>query len=158
MLGFFFKREDRESGSGVKTGAGFTLIELLVVIAIVGLLAVILVVNLQKSKNQGMDAAIKSSLTEVRKAAEFLRNNVGSFDGVCDAGTLSDTGDFARVKEYILIRGGIISCNSDDNAFAVISELNEGDCWCIDWQGASKDVILSGIETCDSVLVSTTCP
>lgn len=152
------KKENREFSSGVKTGAGFTLIELLVVVAIVALLAVILVVNLQKSKNQGMDAAIKSSLTEVRKAAEFLKNEVGSFDGVCDAGTLSDTGDFARIKNYIGARGGVINCNSDDYSFAVISELNEGDCWCIDWQGVSREVVLGGGQTCESVLVSMSCP
>lgn len=161
MVDFFLKKEkSRELSSDLNVGAGFTLIELLVVIAVIGLMMVIVLATLGDSRDRARDTAIKSSLIEVVKTAEFLRISVSSYDGVCDPAdiTLSNDGNFGRLRSYINSQGGTVSCNSTDETFAVISTLGQADCWCVDWQGASKKIDLVGIETCESVLPGTTCP
>jgi len=160
MFDFFLKKKKSSVFSPVKRGAGFTLIELLVVIAVIGLMTVIVLVALGDNKKRAKETTIKSSLIEVVKSAEFLRINVASYDGVCDPAdiTLSSDGNFGKLKLYIASQGGTVSCNSTDEAFAVISTLGEADCWCVDWEGASKKIELTGIETCESILISTTCP
>ena len=151
---FLSKKKDRESGSSVKAGAGFTLIELLVVIVIIGLLAAIVLINLGNSRDRGKDAGIQSSLVEVAKAAELIYNDTYEYDGVCDATntTLSDNEDFGRIKAYITRQGGEISCRDDNGAYVVISSMHLIDCWCVDSNGASKEVVLGGGETCLNIL------
>ncbi len=62
---------------------GFTLIELLVVIAIIGILAGIVLINVNKARNKGSDAAIEAGLSQLRSAAEvYYNNNNNSYTGV----------------------------------------------------------------------------
>jgi prepilin-type N-terminal cleavage/methylation domain-containing protein len=148
-----------KSGKG-----GFTLIELLAVVAIIGLMAAIVLSNMAKNRNSARDAAVKSSLQEVQKAAEFLYGKVeASYEGVCDAKdtTLSDQGDFGKIKVYIEKNNGpngVIGCKDGGEAYAVISSLNLKDCWCVDWQGTSKEVKLEGAADCRAKLETTSCP
>lgn len=160
MFDFFLKKKKSREFSSAKRGAGFTLIELLVVIAIIGLMTVIVLVALGDNRERAKETTIKSSLIEVVKTAEFLRINVASYDGVCDPAdiTLSSDDNFGKLKSYIASQGGTVSCNSTDEAFAVISTIRDNDCWCADWQGASKRIELVGVETCESILIGTTCP
>lgn len=160
MFDFFFKKKKGSVSSPAKNGAGFTLIELLAVITIIGLMTVIVLASLGDSRDKAKETTIKSSLIEVVKTAEFLRIDIGSYDDVCDPAdiTLSSDGNFGRLKSYMASQGGTVSCNSTDEAFAVISTLGDDTCWCADWQGASKRIELSGLETCENILVSTTCP
>lgn len=140
--------------------AGFTLVELLAVIFIIGLLAVIVITSLGGNRNRAKDIAIKSSLLEVAKAAELLAGAIGGYGSVCDPTdvTLTSDGDLGRMKISIENQGGIISCKDSDTQYAVISELNQGNCWCVDWQGQSREVELTGADTCADVLISANCP
>lgn len=161
MLQQLFKR--KKSLPSPRARAGFTLIELLVIAAIISLLASVILVAMGESRKEARDAAIKTSLTEIRKAAALLYDKKGTYEsdeGVCDATdtTLSDSGDFGRIKDYIEKQNGVVSCNDTNTGYAVISSLNKGNCWCIDWQGDSKEVELSGEESCASVLTATECP
>lgn len=143
---------------------GFTLIELLVVIAIIGILVSIVLVRTGSAKKEGEDMAIKTALREVRNAGEIYYNNNDdeTYEGVCDPGntTLSDDSDFKRIKDYITQHNGsegIIGCKDDETGYAVISSLNLGDCWCIDSEGAGREVALSASD-CRAELTIITCP
>jgi len=155
-----FKKKKGSPFTFLRKGEGFTLVELLIVISIISLMMIVVLVNLNNSRNKGKDAGIKMVLLEVTKAAGFLHDTTAFYEGVCDVGniTLADTGDFRRIKEYIERNGGIISCIDSDTGYAVISTLNQIDCWCVDWQGSSKEVELEGAETCSSKLITTSCP
>jgi len=163
MLHRLFKR--KKSLSGPRMRAGFTLVEIMVVAAITVLIATIILVAMGESRNQAKDAAIKTSLAEIRKAAELLGEERETYefppDGVCDPAddTLSESGDFGQVEDYIEKQGGVVTCNDDSRAYAVISTLNRGDCWCVDSLGSAREITLSGAETCQSKLgAATVCP
>jgi len=141
---------------------GFTIIELLAVIAIISILAVIVLVRTSSAKKEGQDAAVKTALREVRNAGELYYNDTETYEGVCDAGntTLSDKGDFKRIKDYITEHNGsegIIGCKDDETGYAVISSLNLGNCWCVDSQGAGREVELLASD-CRAELTTITCP
>lgn len=157
MLQHLYKRKGL---SRPHARAGFTLIEILIVAGIIGILASLILASFVQSKKKAKDAAIISSLIEVRNAAELFRDNTESYDGVCDAGntTLSDDGDFGRIKQYIEKQNGDISCRDSQEAYATISSLNMGHCWCVDSSGASQEIELSGFETCSDKLITTICP
>jgi len=143
-----------------KNRVGFTLVEVLVVVAITGLLATIILVSMRDSRDKGRDAGIKSSMLELTKASEFLYSNTASYEGVCNTEdtTLSGNGDFGRINIYIIRQNGTVSCKDSENRYAIISSLNQADCWCVDSDGDSKEIVLTGSDTCDSVLVDTDCP
>ena len=54
---------------------GFTLIELLVVIAIIGILSSIVLASLSSARSKGSDAAITSTLSNMRAQAELYYSN-----------------------------------------------------------------------------------
>jgi len=157
------KRKDLLSTILNKNGAGFTLVELLAVIAIIALLASIVVVRIGVTRKKGEDAAIQSALRELRNVAELYYNDSPfTYEGVCDAGdiTLSDDGDFKKIKDYITKyngTGGVIGCRDGGTGYAVISSLNLGNCWCVDSQGASREVTLTSGD-CRAKLTGVTCP
>ena len=96
-----------------KSGAGFTLIEIMVVAAITVLIITVVLVSMGESRNSARDAAIKTSLAEIRKVGEILYGETSSYIGVCDLAndTLSESGDFGRIEDYIEKQGGIIYLN-----------------------------------------------
>jgi len=142
---------------------GFTLIELLMVITIIALLAVVIISRVGTIKKKGNDAAVERSLEEVAKASEFYYSNNKTYEGVCNSAntTLSDSGDFGKIKDYINKNngvGGIVGCKDDKEAYAVISSLNTKDCWCVDSEARSKKVDLGGASDCRARLSDTFCP
>jgi len=156
------RRKDLSSIILNKSGAGFTIVELLAVIAIVGVLAAIVLVRTGSVRKKGEDTAVKTALREVRNAAELYYNDSKTYEGVCDAGniTLSDDGDFGRIKSYITKHngsGGIIGCNDDKAGYAAISNLNLGNCWCVDSEGSAREIEL-GASDCREELTAITCP
>ncbi|MBU3942404.1 prepilin-type N-terminal cleavage/methylation domain-containing protein [Patescibacteria group bacterium] len=156
----FVKNKNRESRPMPGGWAGFTLIELLVVIAIIGLLASVVIVSLGDSRSRAKDSAIQSSLLEVAKVSESYAGDIGTYEGVCDVDntTLSSSGNFGLIKSAIERQGGTISCQDSDLGFAVVSTMNLVDCWCVDWQAISREVILTAPATCASVLTDIHCP
>jgi len=120
---------------------GFTLIELLVVIAIIGILATIVLINLNTARNKAKDAAIKGALSEARLAAEMYYDNKGSYSEFCFLGIGTD---YYRIKKNIEEdNGGEITCNDTASgedtldAYCMQSILNTGGSWCIDSTGYS---------------------
>lgn len=63
----------------LKYRSGFTLIELLVVVAVIGLIAIIIIVSLDKSRGKGIDARRKSDLIQIRTSLELYYNNCGTY-------------------------------------------------------------------------------
>ena len=157
------KRKDLSSTILNKSGAGFTLVELLAVIAIIGVLAAIVLVRTGSVRKEGRDAAVKVALREVRNAAELHYNNPPfTYEGVCDTtdDTLANSGDFKRIEDYIDKNNGstgVIGCRESATGYAVISSLNLGSCWCVDSQGAGREIALTASD-CRAELTAITCP
>ena len=143
-------------------GEGFTIIELLAVIAIVGVLFAIVLVRTGYVRKEGEDATVKTALREVRNAGELYYNDTETYEGVCDTtdDTLAESGDFKRIEDYIDQHNGpdgVIGCQESENGYAVISSLNLGNCWCVDSQGAGREVELLASD-CRGELITITCP
>lgn len=146
-----------------KSLTGFTLIEALAVIVIIGFLASIIIVNTSQSKKKGQDSAVISALREVRSAAELYNDINQTYEGICDDSniSLSDSGDFGKIKTYLEENNGssgIIGCRDSSMGFSVISSLNMGDCWCVDYQGFAGKVVLPTGQNCNDLLTGVTCP
>ena len=62
-----------------KTGAGFTLIELLVVISIIGILATLVMANLNSARSRARDAERKSDMRNISTALRLYYNDKSTF-------------------------------------------------------------------------------
>jgi prepilin-type N-terminal cleavage/methylation domain-containing protein len=58
---------------------GFTLIELLVVVAIIGILASVVIVNLNSARAKGQDSAIKQQLAQLRSSGELYYDTTNGY-------------------------------------------------------------------------------
>lgn len=75
-----------------KLQKGFTLIELLVVIAIIGILSGIVLASLSSARSRGTDAAIQSTLSNMRPQAELLFTSISSYGSTITAADCATTG------------------------------------------------------------------
>ncbi len=116
---------------------GFTLIELLVVIAIIGILASVVLASLNSARDKGADAAITSTVNNVRAQAALYYEDNDNYDGFCASLTAAQ----ASVNDA----GGAGSwtCNTDattnSTTWAVSGQLSSGtEYYCVDASGAAS--------------------
>jgi len=82
----YFRAGNRGLASVSKTFKGFTLIELLVVISIIGILAGMVLVNLNSARAKARDVKRLSDIEQIRLALEMYHDNFGTYPVTGTAG------------------------------------------------------------------------
>jgi type IV pilus assembly protein PilA len=102
---------------------GFTLIELLVVIAVLGILAVLIITNLSRSRDEAKQTAVIAEMQGLKTSVEIETGASGNYTDICN---LFNAGEkLAMVRDSIESKGGIwTSCTSDVSSYAVIVEFD----------------------------------
>jgi len=132
----------------VKKQKGFTLIELLVVIAIIGILAAIVLVNVNSARNKAKDAGVKSNLGNMPLIATDYALDNGSL-------YLSGEDNFCTDERSVKIGDAVVdsegegsyycATNIQGDAWMVCGKIGEvvgevSTAWCIDHYGNKSRV------------------
>lgn len=141
-----------------KLQKGFTLIELLVVIAIIGILSSIVLASLSSARSKGEDAAILSTLSNMRVQGELLYSNLNTYGvspataGTCPGAVSNDifgtssTGSLFTLTTDLVKKAGAspanVYCHSDSSGWVASAKLKSTPTQyaCADSSGASKIV------------------
>jgi prepilin-type N-terminal cleavage/methylation domain-containing protein len=133
-----------------KKKKGFTLIELLVVIAIIGILATIVIVNVNSARNKANDVAIKAALDQIRAQAELYYDGTGAstYNGL----TTAVPTEMGTIGTAITNNGGSAFVVSDaTSSYCAKATLKTGTSWCVDstgYVGASSTCTDGSDTTC----------
>lgn len=121
---------------------GFTLIELLVVIAIIGILASVVLASLNTARDKGTDAAIKSSVNNLRAQAEITGSQS---NGTVDYSTVCTAADTLITDIEAKNGTGNDYCDDQTGTWVYATQLVSvsGDYICVDSTGSS--VIATGV-------------
>lgn len=139
-----------------KLQKGFTLIELLVVIAIIGILSSIVLASLSSARTKGEDAAIQSTLSNMRAQAELFYNDqtpnsygttqvgaAASCDGTVST-LFSATGGLGTLAAGLVSRAGtgatktVCMSNGSEWVAAAVLKSAATSAYCVDSTGVSK--------------------
>lgn len=144
---------------------GFTLIELLVVIAIIGILAAVVLGSLNDARDNANDASAKTSLNNIRNAAEiyYSENNFtyGTTDAAGTGSTVtpatSATGGICVSEDVrpLLVAAGTQTgrdgdCVANDEDYAVEWQLRTDQFFCVDSTGFSGEQAASSVGGTDA--------
>jgi len=144
---------------------GFTLIELLVVIAIIGILSTIVLGSLSTARSQGEDAAIKSTLNNMRAQAELYYvsntttpNTYGPAATQCDVTTpsahifnsptpglsilINDLKSKLGLTTVTSDTDSTLRCQNTSTAWVIVAKLKTGtnQYACVDSSGVAKTI------------------
>ena len=124
---------------------GFTLIELLVVIAIIGILASVVLASLNTARDKGADAAIKSSLNNMRAQAELIYDTDKDYDAVCGANSVTQNPQVVNAVaaatsagSAAVVCGKPASGQASNYMIAAQLKTNTGQYYCVDSAGSSE--------------------
>lgn len=175
---FMYKKVLAQLSVSKKNSNGFTLIELLVVIAIIGILASVVMGQLNTARDKAADAAIKSNVTNIRGAASLWYDDYNSYASTpfSHAACVASTGNiFESTNIMNAINGAVTQsatttaggsrCVASAEAWAVAVQLKttdgagvanpEPDAWCADAEGASRAYTYGASESIASVINTT---
>jgi prepilin-type N-terminal cleavage/methylation domain-containing protein len=143
---------------------GFTLIELLVVIAIIGILSSIVLASLSSARTKGEDAAIQSTLSNMRAQTELFysqNNGYATTTGTitsCTSGIFGDTGvGGLKTLMTALTSRTTVSCNASSSAWSVAANFKTSGWACVDSTGASVASTTSALSATTTVAGNVVC-
>lgn len=123
---------------------GFTLIELLVVIAIIGILAAVILTELNAARESGIKAKITSEMDSLRKTAAIEEANYFTYDTVCGSnGIATSTKILSIINSIERFAPETVVCNSDSQEFAASVAVSSSSYWCVDSVGNSVEASTS---------------